>query len=143
VNRLIGISIVIALGIITVGCDGGIAVQPVKGKLLLEGNPAPENTRVNFTPVGEGLAASGVVDAEGNYELFSGSDGLPGAVVGTYKVSVTADASSADYMDASPRGGVPGVVTGPFPKEYTSEFTTPIQKDVVEGENTIDIEIPQ
>lgn len=141
-SRLIGISFVLVLGLVTVGCGGGTSVQPVKGKLLLKGSPAPENTRVNFAPIGEGMAASGIVDAEGNYELLSGAEGLPGAMVGTYKVSVTADASSGDYMDSSVRGGVPGVVTGPFPKEYTSEFTTPIQKDVVEGENTIDIEIP-
>ena len=141
-NRLIlGLSVVFLS--VVVGCDSKPAVYEVSGKVTVKGQPAPENSRVNFTPVGsDGEAASGIIDANGNYTLYSGIEGRKGALTGKYKVSFTADASSSDYMDGGRVGGVPGVVLGPFPKEFTSEFTTKLEKEVVKGRNVIDIEVP-
>lgn len=125
------------------GC-GGSGTSPVTGKAMLDGSPMPENTRIQFEPAGGvGESAAGIVDASGNYELFSGASGEAGALPGKYKVYVTADASTEGYMEGPQRGGgVPGVAVGPFPKEYTSPATTPIEKEVSSGPNQIDIEIP-
>lgn len=128
---------------VAAGCEPGIDAQPVTGKVTLKGEAAPENTRVNFFPtVEDGQAASGIVDAQGNYTLTTGSSGEPGAIIGKYKVYVTADASDESYMDAGNSSGVPGVVTGPFPSEWTQPATTPKEVEVTAGENTINIEIP-
>lgn len=140
-NRGLGFVTLFVIACI-VGCGGGVPVQPVSGMLLLNGEPGPENTRINFVPVGDGMAASGVVDSAGKFELFSGSEGLAGALPGTYKVYVTADSSAANYMDSPQRGGVPGVSTGPFPKEYTNETTTPLKVEIVAGVSEVDVTIP-
>lgn len=121
------------------GCNSS-STHPVSGKLTVDGQPAPENTRVTFQPVGEtGELASGAVDAQGNYTLYTGSQGEPGAGEGTYKVYVTPDSSGIDYMESGT--GPPPDAAGPFPKEWTQPSTTPKQVEVSAGENTIDIDI--
>jgi hypothetical protein len=141
VKRLI-ILLCSLLAIPMLGCDSGPSLQKAGGTLTLKGSPAPENTRVNFEPIGEGMSAAGIVDATGKFELLSGNEGLPGAMIGKYKVFVTADSSSSDYMDNPNGRGVPGVGSGPFPPEFTSLADTPIQKEVVKGTNDFVIDIP-
>lgn len=71
------------------GCgDGRPSVYPASGRMLFEGNPMPLGASVSFLPVGdEGVATSGMVDAEGNLEI-STFEGQPGLVAGEYRVVV-------------------------------------------------------
>lgn len=121
------------------GCNSS-STYPVTGKLTVGGQPAPENTRVNFQPLEEdGQIASGTVNAEGTYTLYTGSEGLEGAAPGKYKVYITPDASGVNYMESD--GGPPPNATGPFPREWTQPSTSPKEVEVTAGENKIDIEI--
>lgn len=124
------------------GCGSGVDTIPIKGVVTVKGQPAPENTRINFIPVVGGQEASGIIDANGAYEVFSGIEGHPGIMAGKYKVFFTPDASSEDYMNTAGRNGAPGTSTGPFPKEYTAEATTPLEKDVTSETTSIDFDIP-
>lgn len=140
-SRIAGVIAVIAC-VVVVGCGGGVAVQPVKGTVTIGGTPAPENTRINFAPIGDGMEATGIVDAQGNYELFSGPEGLPGALVGEYMVYLTPDASDTSYMDGGSTSGPPKPGASSFPKDYTNPTTTPLKVAVESGDNSIPIEIP-
>ena len=128
-----------------VGCQPSSGTVPVKGKLTLKGSPAPDGTMVTFWPVGGGETATGKVKG-GEYELFSGVKGDVGAKPGKYKVVISAGSapSEAAYesMKAPKKGEAPGSSTGGFPKEYGAAETTPLEKDVASGANTIDIDIP-
>jgi hypothetical protein len=127
--------------IVAVGCDSKPKVSKVTGKVTIKGSPAPENTRVNFEPVGGGELAAGMVDASGNYNLYFGNEGREGAMPGSYKVFLSPDASSEAYMSGTP-SGVPGVPSaGPIPKEYLTGQTSPLTVEVPESDTTIDITI--
>ncbi len=133
-----------------VGCGPSAGTAPVKGKVTLKGAPAPDGTMVTFWPVGGGETATGKVKG-GEYELFSGVKGDVGAKPGKYKV-VLAEGSSGDAstpdkgayqsQGAPKKGDVPGASTGKFPTEYGTAESTPLEKEVKSGSNTIDIEVP-
>jgi hypothetical protein len=132
------VSVAVVL-IAAVGCDKGPNVYAVTGKVTIKGNPAPENTRVNFEPVGDGELAAGMVDASGNYKLYYGNEGREGAMPGKYKVYLAPDASSEAYMSGPP-SGVPGMPSaGPIPKEYLSGASSPLTVEVPESDTTIDV----
>ncbi|MCA9193467.1 MAG: carboxypeptidase regulatory-like domain-containing protein [Planctomycetales bacterium] len=72
------------------GCgDPGIGTVPVKGKVLVDGNPL-EGVVVVFNPSegSSGRAASGRTDAQGIYALTTVVNG-DGALPGDYKISVS------------------------------------------------------
>lgn len=127
------------------GCQPAAGTVPVKGKVTLKGAAAPDGTLVTFSPIGEGgETASGRVQG-GQYELFTGNRGDVGAKPGKYKVSLTGGSTmgESDYSNtASKKGQIPGSGSGEFPKEYSSAETTPLEKEVTSGSNTIDIEVP-
>jgi hypothetical protein len=132
------LSVAVAL-LAVAGCDSGPKVYSVTGKVMIAGNPAPENTRVNFEPVGGGESAAGMVDASGNYKLYYGNEGREGAMPGKYKVFLAPDASSEAYM-SGPVSGIPGMPGGgPIPKEYLSGQTSPLTVDVPASNTTIDV----
>lgn len=137
------------------GCDSssGPKVHPVNGKLTIDGKP-PSGVTITFHPVdASGEAASGRVDEQGNFKLYSGNQGREGAAIGKYKVVLTqttaASAGAADYMKGGPKKGrdstggaaVPGMPAATFPKEYMSATTSPKEVEVTSGTNEITIEI--
>jgi len=127
------------------GCQPSAGTVPVKGKVTLKGSPAPDGTLITFTPIGEGETASGRVQS-GQYELFSGNRGDVGAKPGKYKVVLTGGQSmqQGDYSKTSSakNAQAPSAAGGGIAKEYTAAETTPLEKEVTSGSNTIDIEIP-
>lgn len=125
----------------TVGCDSKPKIYAVTGKVTIKGNPAPEKTRVNFEPVTGGELAAGIVDASGNFKLYSGNEGREGVAPGSYKVFLAPDGSSDAYMSGK-RSGVPGVPSpGPIPKDYLSGKTSPLTVEVPDSDTTIDVTI--
>ncbi len=122
-----------------IGCNSS-PTAPVSGTVTIDGQPAPENTRVTFQPVGEsGQVATGLVDAAGNYELYTGAAGLEGAEPGTYKVYLSPDMSGESYMDAG--NAPPKADSGTIPQKYRSPDSSPKQVEVSAGKNTIAIDI--
>jgi hypothetical protein len=129
------------------GCgDSGPKTYPVTGKISIGGNP-PSGVSVTFHPVTEGNeAASGQVNDQGNYTLYTGIDGKQGAMPGRYKVVLTqvAGASAATYEQGggAARGGIPGTPPRTFPDDWGSAQTSPKEVEVKTETNQIDIEVP-
>ena len=127
-----------------VGCpasQSGPTTVPVKGTLTIDGQPAKDVT-IMFNPVDpKNPPASGPV-VNGAFELRTGREGKPGAVVGKYKVSLVAESSTASagaaYKSAK---GAPPKVEKPFPEKYSSPATSDKEVEVKAGSNDIKIEI--
>jgi hypothetical protein len=113
---------------------------PVSGTVRINGRPQPR-LLLRFSPdaeKGNGLPAiaTGTSDAQGKYTLryeFRGEEG-EGAPVGWHRVSVI-DTS----VGHTPQGQMPKPSAVPLP--YSNPSTSPLQKEVKPGEQTIDIDI--
>jgi hypothetical protein len=153
--RVVLAVLVCCMLVFTGGCDSssGPKVHPVNGKLTIGGKP-PSGVTITFHPVdASGEAASGRVDEQGNFKLYSGNQGREGAAAGKYKVVLTqtsAGTESGNYMKAEKKSGarssssgpgVPGMPAATFPKEYMSATTSPKEVEVTSGTNEITIEI--
>ena len=86
--------VLVLIGLLTTGCSRGLKrplVHPVKGRVMLEGEPL-EGVGVSFSPVvkGQGVTAFGKTLADGSYTLTSTRGGSlgAGAVVGDYAVTL-------------------------------------------------------
>jgi len=127
----VGILILLVLGL-TAGCGGGgmYKTAAVKGHVTCDGKPVSGGT-ITFSPVAgdaekganPGKAASGSVDASGNFVLstYANDDG---AVVGKHKVVYAsgADPSSKEPVCKAPADLVKEVVAGD--NEFTIELST-------------------
>lgn len=150
------------LSVVMMGCsdNGGAKRLPtnkVTGKVSMNGAPVP-GASISFSPVETGKPpALGISDAQGMYTLTTYDSG-DGAVEGDFKVMVYKGAPTAapaapahDPTGATSGGGAPKH-SGPagkapagggslLPDKYSKASTTPITKNVVSGENKIDIEL--
>jgi hypothetical protein len=120
-----------------VGCGGNDQprLQPVKGKLTINGKPAG-GLYVVFTPIGatRGTGAMDRTQPDGRFALVS--RGGIGAAAGEYKVTVRADSMMADGSDR-PKGKPMPVI----PKQFSQTDQSTLTKVVPEGGGTIDIDI--
>jgi hypothetical protein len=142
-GRFAGGSVIALLVILVCGCgpSGGPTTNPVSGPVTIGGQAAKE-IRVDFHPVDQTAeVASGNVEADGRYTLYTGQMGKPGAMAGRYKVVLTPMASGDDSYMRGPQAGRPQAGDDGIPKEYKSLATTPKEVEVKAGRNTIDIEI--
>jgi hypothetical protein len=143
------------------GCfgSGRPEVTPVRGKVTYRSKPVAEAT-VAFLCDGAPRVAAGVTDADGNYTLTTFERG-DGAMVGTHKVTVTkfseagtpeVTVDSTDPKDInkaieqsmrqSAQVAAEAAKSGSgLPAKYAHMHTTDLKKDVVDGENVIDIEL--
>jgi hypothetical protein len=130
---------------LVIGCgDQGPAMYPVTGKLSIGGS-APQGVSLDFHPLGSQQPASGVVDAQGNYTLYSGIEGKQGAEPGKFKVVLRQISGGTMEMYQQPASGTasaPPKVELSFPEEWASPETSPLEVEVTSGSNKIDIEVP-
>ena len=140
------------------GCGGGGdgftgPRGQVSGKVTFGGEPVPEGSTVIFqTGEGKSYLASGIVKADGNYELqYDGQSSLPGV---KYLVQVTPPAGAAgggapvdpmkmdlamtDVKQAKKTAKLASTV---FPSKYFSSLTSGLSFEVNEGENTADFDL--
>lgn len=75
------------MAVLCTGCDGKPGLVPVKGQVLIDGEPLP-NAMIQVCPA-DSKAAFGNADADGNFVLTSYDEG-DGVVTGTHKVVVVA-----------------------------------------------------
>ena len=77
----------------TIGCAGasGPELVPVRGRVVLDGQPLAKGTVTTIPPQGRG--ARGDISPDGSFELSTAELG-PGAVVGLHRVGVVATESS-------------------------------------------------
>lgn len=133
------------------GCgEGGPPLGTVTGQVTLDGKPAP-NVAVTFMPVEGGGSASGITDANGNYELNHTT--RKGAPIGKHKVAVTTvqqsqstvdmsqiPSDSPEYAKAMAEGGSYNVqFTEPIPEKYNKK--TELEHEVKSGKNVINLEL--
>jgi hypothetical protein len=120
----------------------------VTGKITL-GGKAAAGILVTFSPLdATAQVASGRTEDDGTYILFSGVQGIEGAVPGKYKIVINDDSVAAGESYMSGEGGQgdiassePDTDTGKVPAEYTSVETTPKEVEVVAGENTFNLDL--
>lgn len=152
----------LVVGLLLTGCGSGgdkVQTNKVKGKVTYNGSPVAGAT-VTFSPQEKGTpAALGITDAQGVYTLTTYDSG-DGAAAGLYKVLVykvsqaEAPASNAPAHDPTGAGGpsAPPAHSGSkagqkkasgslLPEKYAKVDTTPINKNVVGGDNEINIEL--
>jgi hypothetical protein len=104
------VGLVLASCALLSGCGGGneLGLVPVSGKILVDGQPltnVPQGGVSFFADQAKGNNTmhipTGIIDAEGNYELITG--GEKGAPVGAYKVLVNAYENTVDEGPVEPR----------------------------------------
>jgi hypothetical protein len=144
-------------------CDGCLgsdrpATAPVRGQVTYRGKPVVGAT-LAFLCEGAPRHALGTTDAAGNYQLttFEPNDG---AVIGTHVVTVKIH-PQAETIELDPSKGAAAfgealekqmqatlaardkAAKAPpqIPPKYGSPATTDLRKEVVEGENVINIEL--
>jgi hypothetical protein len=132
----------VCLAALATGCGSEPSPEfaPVSGVVRISGKPQPK-LLVRFSPdpeKGNGLpaVATGTSDAQGKYTLnyeFRGEEGA-GAAVGWHRVSVIDTA-----VGHTPQGQMPK--PSAVPQQYSNPSTTPLTKEVIPGEQTIDIDI--
>jgi hypothetical protein len=98
----------VAVAIPLAGCGDGL--RTVGGRVLLDGEPAPEGVRVIFSALGDTMQADGIVDAAGRFELRTRS--RDGVMPGRYKVILLNSTKSVPV----PTVPIPEGVTMPPPE---------------------------
>lgn len=169
-KRLICLATVAAMLFMLTGCGGGPAVYSITGKVTIGGKPA-EGVRISFMPTdAAGIVATGVVNADGTYKVYSllpeQQTASEGALPGQYKVVLAAGAGggmqqptfttsegsapsvSGGAAGSQPYGAAgsgptqpPGSGEPPFPKEYLSAESSPKSFEVVAGANECNLEL--
>jgi hypothetical protein len=127
-----------ALVLVLAGCGNpSSSLAEVSGTVKIDGKPL-SGAVVTFYPIvppGEPrqVFSRATTDAAGKYTLTS-EDGKPGAVVGKHKVVVSWPVRSGHEVAKNPP---------PFaiPLRYTVVAETPLEKQVVAGPNTIDVDL--
>ena len=135
---------------LAMGCGGGPGGPQgqVHGKATYQGKPISAGSTVSFLHESGG-AAAGKVEADGSYQLRSmNGDKIP---TGKYKVLISPPPAPAmtpeEAMKASMpaeigKNSVKGPVADPtIPDQYRAITTTPLNYDVAQGDNEINIEL--
>lgn len=136
------------------GCGGssggpgaGKAKGTVSGTIKHKGEAVAQNTVITFLG-GDGVVATGMTDGTGHYALkFDNSPKVP---VGSYKVSFTpynpGDARNVDpaqfFDKKTGKTKPPEVVKPKFDTKYTNPSTSGVTREVNEGNNEINIDLP-
>lgn len=123
---------VMAALIAAIGCgDSGPTLAPVKGNVLLDGQPLTTGT-VSTQPAA-GRGANGIIQPDGTFILSSGRE--PGAIVGKHQVAVVAYEGAASSSPEAPQGKL---LT---PQRYATVATSGLSLEVTSGKNTPTLEL--
>jgi len=140
---------------LVLGCGpGGPKLYPTKGTLKIDGSPANYVT-VELHPVdnAENPVATGVIQDDGNFEVFSGKEGESGAAAGTYKVVLRQrqsreDAEKAIAEQAAAAAGATTQPSGPppaptptFHSKYSQLNTSDKEVTIEKKSNTLSLEV--
>ncbi len=142
---LLGLSSLASLS----GCGRGIpAIVPVKGMVLLNGQPLPKAT-VQFVPersdLGAEFTSMAVTDENGEFTLTCGYKDRRGATVGQHTVVVTEAGppdelrTSRDYREIQKYQAK--LANRPIPPKYGSVSASPLKVEVKEGQEDVKLEL--
>lgn len=130
-NRALIVFLASGLLIGFAGCGG--AGSKVSGKVTIDGAPLKMGD-ISFSPVQAGPAATGKIDANGNYTVRMGtSAGIP---PGSYKVTIVA----VESVPATPENPMPlpKMLT---PPKYNNADTSGLTAEVKAGSNSIPFDL--
>jgi hypothetical protein len=143
------------LGMLLIGCSGGLRLGKVSGRVTFKGKPVPTGT-IMFHP-DEGPTAVGAIGPDGTYTLTTVKPG-DGAIVGSHRVTIQAttvgpgsladpksfeeEMQLAQRKDPKAKVLVPGQVEWIVPEKYSRPDTTNLTATVQSGTNTIDFPLP-
>jgi len=137
--RRMAFSLSVSLTFGVVGCgDTGPEIVPITGKITKAGNPVA-GASVTFYPL-DGRPSYGTSDNQGVYSLEYMMD-VPGAVVGTHRVTVMKQGMGPPPAEAAP---------APFERPQRTvrrtndsfEVTLPEPIEVESGATTVDLVVP-
>lgn len=101
----VSVGTVVGLLPVVIGCSGKPATVPVSGRVTLDGKPEA-GIVVTFTPKGGGIAASGITDQEGRYQLQTVEQPRRvGAVPGMYSVTFALPDAASETDEVVPVSG--------------------------------------
>jgi hypothetical protein len=153
----------VGLCVLLAGCSGSDrpATAPVRGQVRYAGRPIA-NATVAFLCPGAPRLAVGTTDQNGNYQLTTYEEN-DGAIIGTHVVTVNLYASESEANALGSDSSASGQSTSksieeamkrtvkqiekaekaklPIPTKYSDRRTSDLQKEVVDGENVIDIDL--
>ena len=138
--------LLLAFGVM-MGCgESGLEMAPVSGKVRWQGKPVTEGTITFYSSTGQ--MASGPIAADGLYILTTKEKG-DGAVPGSHSVTisarkVTGGAPMPKTIEDEVRidaGLKPVKVTWLVPEKYSQSRTSPLKREVQQGENVIDFDL--
>ena len=135
----IAITIIFSLMVLLTGC-GGSDIQPIHGKITLNGNPIGPGD-ILFIPDSskgtKGKGATGSFEADGVYTLTTYNKG-DGALVGHHRVVIRPRAPGAkpgEEFFGNPR------TLAPIAPKYGINSQTPLKAEVIAGEDQIDFDL--
>lgn len=127
------------LGFVTAaGCGRGLPGR-ISGRVTLDGQPLTTGL-VTFHPTESGAVAYGPIDADGRYEVRTGS--TIGLAPGTYAVTVAANAPpTSPPAPADNRAYGEPIMPLITPLTYARRDRTPLRATVEPGDQTFDFEL--
>ena len=164
-SSLAAFGLILLLCGITIGCmprtGNRPATAPVHGRVTFQGKPVA-NASVCFLCPGASRLATAITDIDGNYQLTT-YDHNDGAVIGTHTVTVNklpdeprqTPAASNDPQDRAVRDKAIELAmqqaarqlrqaersSYSLPAKYGDHKTSDLHKEVLEGDNAIDLEL--
>ena len=134
-STLLGWLLVLGLLALTAGCGNGLV--SVRGTVELDGKPLA-GAGIVFHPVGQGTPASGETDAQGHYQLQTGSGS--GVLPGEYHVTISKRRVSGIGPDERVLpGGIK--IESLVPQQYDDPKTSPLKADVSRGGKSYDFRL--
>lgn len=119
------------------GCGGGDGLAPVKGRVLLDGQPVA-GAAVMFEPEGGGVPATGVTDASGEFSLATSGKGA-GATLGKNGVSVSKQVAAQPNRKVEESEIVP--MKSETPVKYASPMTSGLSVEVKRGMAPVELQL--
>lgn len=137
-------SLVLLLASLQLGCGGGPKLIPATGTVKYKNALIP-GADVVLVPEGDGQTAIGKTNEQGEFTLKTG--GLPGVLVGSYKVSITAarpkravsEAEAVSMSSQQIAANREDLVPIKYNNPISSELTATISQDPAANKFTFDL----
>jgi hypothetical protein len=126
------VAVLLTLGM---GCSSGERLNPVRGKVLLQGQPLA-GALVSFHPQdAQGDPPTGFTGPDGAFSVVTGN--IEGARAGTYRVTIMCQVPTNKKPEGLSFGGVPETedrLKGAYANVATSQITVTVK----EGQNELE-----
>ena len=126
------------------GCSGGsdVGTHDVTGTLTYKGQPVA-NVAVTFNPDGDGWAATGTTDAQGQFSSLTTREPGDGVAEGEYTVTLSEVTEASTAVVDDPNAYAPTTSsTLPFPTKYLNTAESDLKVTVsADSEKTLTLEL--